>query len=99
MSAHLELLFQEVYEDGVPYDLKLKVADDRHSGLSAIENLMIDSDKSKNPLSTVAEVRSSSTFNSIGQKTPDEESLCLQMSRIVIWLELSRQSKIKLMNP
>lgn len=62
------IVVSEVYEDGVPYDLKLKVADDRHSGLSAIENLMIDSDKGKVPLSTVAEVRSSSTFNSISRE-------------------------------
>lgn len=62
------VVVSEVYEDGVPYDLRLKAADDRHSTMSAIENLMIDSNSGKIPLSTIAEVRSASTFNSINRE-------------------------------
>lgn len=62
------VVVSEVYEDGVPYDLRLKATDDRHSTISAIENLMIDSNCGKIPLSTIAEVRSASTFNSINRE-------------------------------
>ena len=58
----------EVYEDGVPYDIRLKVDDDHHNKIEAIKDLMIDTDKGKIPLSYIAEVRSSSTFNSINRE-------------------------------
>lgn len=62
------VVVSNVYEDGVPYDLRLKVADDKHSKMSEIEDLMIDTPKGKIPLSSIAEVRSSSTVNSINRE-------------------------------
>lgn len=62
------VVVSNVYEDGVPYDLRLKVADDKHSKMSEIEDLMIDTPKGKIPLSSVAEVKSSSTVNSINRE-------------------------------
>ncbi len=62
------VVVSNVYEDGVPYDLRLKVADDKHSKMSEIEDLMIDTPKGKVPLSAIAEVRSSSTVNSINRE-------------------------------
>lgn len=58
----------QVYEDGVPYDLKLKVEDARHSTIDALANLMIDTKDGKVPLSNIAEIRSTSTFNSISRE-------------------------------
>ncbi len=62
------VVVSNVYEEGVPYDLRLKVADDKHSTMSEIEDLMIDTPKGKVPLSAIAEVRSSSTVNSINRE-------------------------------
>lgn len=58
----------EVYEDGIPYDLKLKVEDGRRGTIEGIRRLSIDTNAGKVPLSEVADVRSASTFNSINRE-------------------------------
>lgn len=58
----------QVYEDGVPYDLVLMVDPSSRSSLEDIKDLLIDSNQGKLPLSTVADIVSSSGPNTINRE-------------------------------
>ena len=57
-----------VYDDGLPYDLTLKVADDSRDSIEKIKNLMIDSNIGKIPLSYVANIVSADGPNTINRE-------------------------------
>lgn len=54
-----------VYEKGFPYDIVLKAGDDSRSSVADLDNLKIDSNQGKIPLSYVAEVVSTDGPNTI----------------------------------
>lgn len=58
----------QVYEDGLPYNLTVRVNDDRRSTRERIESLLIDSNIGKIPLSYVADVVSTSGPNTINRE-------------------------------
>jgi CzcA family heavy metal efflux pump len=58
----------QVYENGIPYDLTLRMDVGSRSSIEDISNLMIDTPKSKVPLSTVAEVVSATGPNTINRE-------------------------------
>lgn len=58
----------EVYEDNLPYDLTLKVADDRRDTRQKIQDLMIDSRQGPIPLSYVADVAVGEGPNTINRE-------------------------------
>ncbi|MDE5668130.1 MAG: efflux RND transporter permease subunit, partial [Duncaniella sp.] len=58
----------QVYEKGRPFDLVLKMESDARGSIDQVASLMIDSPKGKIPLSTVADVRSTSGPNSINRE-------------------------------
>lgn len=47
-----------VYDDGLPYNLTLRIPEEDRNGIEKIKNLMIDSNVGKIPLSMVADVQS-----------------------------------------
>ncbi len=58
----------QVYEEGVPYDITV-IADENNRGtIESIKNLMIDSNMGKIPLSTVADVVSTTGPNTINRE-------------------------------
>lgn len=58
----------QVYEEGLPYDLTVKLDDSRRDTMSKIADLMIDSNEGKIPLSYVADIVSSSGPNTINRE-------------------------------
>ena len=62
------IVVSSVYDDGLPYDLTLKVADDDRNSIEEIKNLMIDSNIGKIPLSYVANIVSADGPNTINRE-------------------------------
>lgn len=58
----------QVYENGLPYDLTLRLADGDRNAMEKIRNLMIDSNVGKIPLSQVADIRSADGPNTINRE-------------------------------
>ena len=58
----------EVYDDGLPYDLTLKIADEDRNSIEKIKNLMIDSNVGKIPLANIAEITSADGPNTINRE-------------------------------
>lgn len=58
----------QVYDDGMPYDLTLRVADSNRNSFEAISNMPIDSDQGPIPLSTVADIVSTDGPNTINRE-------------------------------
>lgn len=58
----------QVYENGFPYDLTLRMAPDSRSNIEGIRDLMIDTQKGKVPLSEVAEIVSTTGPNTINRE-------------------------------
>lgn len=58
----------QVYENGFPYDLTLRMAPDSRSSIEEISDLMFDTPKGKVPLSEVAEIRSATGPNTINRE-------------------------------
>ncbi len=62
------IVVSQVYEDGLPYDITLRVADSERNSMEKIKNLMIDSNQGKIPFSFVADVKSADGPNSISRE-------------------------------
>ena len=58
----------QVYDDGMPYDLTLRVADSNRNSFEAISSMPIDSDQGPIPLSTVADIVSTDGPNTINRE-------------------------------
>ncbi len=58
----------QVYEEGIPYDITVKLPDDRRDSMSKIADLMIDSNEGKIPLSYVADIVSTTGPNTINRE-------------------------------
>lgn len=58
----------QVYDDGLPYDITLRVDDGCRGSMSDISDLMIDSNVGKIPLSYVADIISTSGPNTINRE-------------------------------
>ena len=58
----------QVYEQGLPYDLTVRLDDEHRNSIDKISNLMIDSNQGKIPLSYVADVVSTSGPNTINRE-------------------------------
>ena len=58
----------QVYEDGLPYDLAVRVSDEQRSTINQISALTIDSNIGKIPLSYIADVVSTSGPNTINRE-------------------------------
>ena len=58
----------QVYENGFPYDLTLRMAPDSRGTIEDISNLTIDTEKGKVPLSEVAEIVSTTGPNTINRE-------------------------------
>lgn len=58
----------QVYENGLPYDLTVRLNDNRRNSIEEISNLMIDSNIGKIPLSYVADIVSTSGPNTINRE-------------------------------
>ena len=58
----------QVYENGFPYDLTLRMAPDSRSSIDDISDLMIDTSKGKVPLSELAEIVSATGPNTINRE-------------------------------
>lgn len=62
------VVVSQVYEDGLPYDITLRLDDNDRNSMEKIKNLMIDSNVGKIPFSYVAEVKSSDGPNTISRE-------------------------------
>lgn len=58
----------QVYENGLPYDLTLRLSDNDRNSMEKIKNLMIDSNAGKIPLSFVADIKSTDGPNTINRE-------------------------------
>ena len=58
----------QVYDDGIPYDLTLRLAGTQRDSMEKIRDLIIDSNAGKIPLSTIAEVKSTDGPNTINRE-------------------------------
>lgn len=58
----------QVYENGFPYDLTLRMSPDSRSSIEEISDLMIDTSKGKVPLSELAEIVSATGPNTINRE-------------------------------
>lgn len=58
----------QVYEEGIPYDVTVRLPDDRRDTMDEIADLMIDSNKGKIPLSYVADLVSTTGPNTINRE-------------------------------
>ncbi len=58
----------QVYEDGIPYDLTVKMNDSERNSMEDISNLMIDSNQGKIPLCHVADIVSTTGPNTINRE-------------------------------
>ena len=62
------VVVSQVYEDGLPYDITLRLEDEERNSMEKIKNLMIDSNVGKIPFSYIAEVKSADGPNSISRE-------------------------------
>lgn len=62
------VVVSQVYEDGLPYDITLRLDDEDRNSMEKIKNLMIDSNMGKIPFSYVAEVKSADGPNTISRE-------------------------------
>lgn len=62
------IVVSEVYDKGVPYNLVVRVKDESRATLENVRNLLIDTNVGKVPLMQVAEVKSSTTYNSVSRE-------------------------------
>lgn len=62
------VVVSQVYEDGLPYDITLRLEDSDRSSMEKIKNLMIDSNSGKIPFSYVAEIKSADGPNTISRE-------------------------------
>lgn len=62
------VIVSQVYEDGLPYDITLRLDDCDRNSMQKIKDLMIDSNVGKIPFSYVADIRSSEGPNSISRE-------------------------------
>ena len=58
----------QVYEEGIPYAITVKLPDDRRDSMNKIAALMIDSNEGKIPLSYVADIVSTTGPNTINRE-------------------------------
>ncbi len=58
----------QVYENGLPYDLTVKLSDNDRNSIDKIRNLMIDSNVGKIPLANVANIKSTDGPNTINRE-------------------------------
>lgn len=58
----------QVYEQGLPFDITVRLDDEHRNSIDKISNLMIDSNQGKIPLSYVADVISTSGPNTINRE-------------------------------
>lgn len=58
----------QVYEEGIPYDITVQLADGERQSMEQISNLMIDSNEGKIPLSYVADIISTTGPNTINRE-------------------------------
>ena len=58
----------QVYEQGLPYDLTVRLDDNHRNSIEKISNLMIDSNQGKIPLSYIADIVSTSGPNTINRE-------------------------------
>lgn len=58
----------QVYESGLPFDITVQLAKDDRSTMDQLENLMIDSNRGKIPLSYIADVVSTTGPNTINRE-------------------------------
>lgn len=58
----------QVYEQGLPFDLTVRLDDEHRNSIDKISNLMIDSNQGKIPLSYVADIISTSGPNTINRE-------------------------------
>lgn len=58
----------QVYEQGLPFDLTVRLDDEHRNSIEKISNLMIDSNQGKIPLSYVADIVSTSGPNTINRE-------------------------------
>ncbi|MDE6326830.1 MAG: efflux RND transporter permease subunit, partial [Duncaniella sp.] len=58
----------QVYENGLPNDITVRLADDRKNTMEKIANLTIDSNQGKIPLSSVADIVSATGPNTINRE-------------------------------
>ena len=58
----------QVYEQGLPFDLTVRLDDDHRNSIEKISNLMIDSNQGKIPLSYIADIVSTSGPNTINRE-------------------------------
>lgn len=62
------VIVSQVYEDGLPYDITLRLEDSDRNSMEKIRNLMIDSNSGKIPFSYVAEIKSADGPNTINRE-------------------------------
>lgn len=62
------VVVSQVYEDGLPYDITLRLEDSDRNSMEKIRNLMIDSNSGKIPFSYVAEIKSADGPNTINRE-------------------------------
>lgn len=62
------VVVSQVYEQGLPYDLTVRLDDEHRNSIDKISNLMIDSNQGKIPLSYVADIISTSGPNTINRE-------------------------------
>ena len=62
------VVVSQVYEDGLPYDITLRLDDNDRNSIEKIKNMMIDSNRGKIPFSYIAEVKSADGPNSISRE-------------------------------
>lgn len=61
-------IVSQVYEQGLPYDITLRLPDEKRNSIKKIEDLMIDSNVGKIPLSHIADIISTSGPNTINRE-------------------------------
>ncbi len=62
------VVVSQVYENGLPYDITVRLDDEHRNSIDKISNLMIDSNVGKIPLSNVADIISTSGPNTINRE-------------------------------
>lgn len=62
------VVVSQVYEDGLPYDITLRLEDNERNSMEKIKNLMIDSNMGKIPFSYVADITSADGPNTISRE-------------------------------
>lgn len=61
-------VISEVYENGIPYNLTVRVDDQERNSIEGIRNILIDSNNGKIPLSYISDIQSKTTYNSINRE-------------------------------